>query len=167
MDVALVRVATGGALLCSLCCHAVAAGAPESFPVNRESNNAAPQNGASHVQQVVAAIEQETSQKRRIDEAESLYMWVAGPAPRQVADADIDAMAGLMRDPNDSIRLAIAGALGQLGPRAKRAMPALVQALRERPCENAPATSAAVIRMAIQRIGQVVPDVPCTDPFGS
>lgn len=167
MGVALVRVATTGALFCSLCCLAVAAGAPEFFPANRESNNAAPKNGASHVQQVVAAIEQETSQKRRIEDAESLFTWAVGPVPRQVADADIDAMAGLMRDPNDSIRLAIAGALGQLGPRAKRAMPALVQALRERPCENAPATSAAVIRMAIQRIGEVVPNVPCTDPFGS
>ncbi|WP_425601530.1 hypothetical protein [Dyella humicola] len=72
-----------------------------------------------------------------------------------------------MRDQDDAIRGWIAGALGQLGPRAKRAVPALVKALEDRPCENAPAVSASAIRLAIRRIGEPVPNIPCIDPFGS
>lgn len=166
MGIVFTRFAALAALFCGLCCHSRASMASATVPQDRERDSTAGPAALSHVQHVVAAMEHETSQTRRIQDAEGLATWAISSTPRQVSDADIDALARLMRDSDDSIRLWIADALGQLGPSASRAMPALVQALKERPCANAPATSAGAIRVAIQRMGGVPPNIPCTDPFG-
>lgn len=155
-----------GMLVASLCFQSSGYSASAPLPESVRGEAAA-QGSDSHIQRVVGLIQSESSVEKRRQHVQDLALWIAGPMPRTVSDGDIDAMAALMRDPDDAIRGRIAGALGKLGARAQRAVPELVQALRERPCENQPLASADAIRLAIKRIGAEVPNVPCTDPFGS
>jgi len=67
--------------------------------------------------------------------------------------ADIDLLANLLTDRDDSVRYWIAMALGYLGPRARQAVPALEKALKERECDNSSKTSASGIEFALSRIG--------------
>jgi hypothetical protein len=127
---------------------------------------AAPISGDG-LQKIVARIRKEPSANTRIKYTSELVRRISASQPQYLSDNDIYAVATLLADPDDEVRGSIAGALGKLGPRARLAMPALTQALQQRPCENTPTASAAVIRLAIRRIGGVMPNMPCTDPFAS
>jgi len=59
-----------------------------------------------------------TAQYISVDEAEGV----------RVTDATIDHLAALLNDNDDAVRLEIAASLGWIGPRAKRAVPALLRA---------------------------------------
>lgn len=159
----------GAPLLLAICCACQPVNSQPVQAANRdvEPGDSGRASSKSHVEHVVTQIRSEQSASLRIHEAEELAQWIAGPMPKSVSDSDIDALATLMGDSDDAIRFWAAGALGELGQRASRAMPMLLGALAERPCENVPMASAAAIRLAIQRIGGKPANMPCTDPFGS
>lgn len=120
----------------------------------------------SYVSRAATVIHNATIRDVRAKTAVRLTQWVR-QNPTQVSEADISILTGLLRDDDDIIRGEAAGALGFVGPRAIAAAPALMQALRERPCTTQPGQSADAMRIALVRIGATPVDIPCTDPFGS
>jgi hypothetical protein len=131
-------------------------------PVNREA-----QAGSNSIVKIaIRQITEAKSPMARWDRTKKLSQWVA-QHPKEVSLTDVEALAGLMSDPDDGLRGWIAGALGQLGGKAKVAVPQLQWALQDRPCENRPANSASAIRLALSRIGAEPVKAVCTDPFGA
>jgi len=151
--------------LCMGCASAVATSAKDpaaSSTVHQEVQT----DVDSHVKTSIMAISEAPSRKVKIERAQELSQWVSRH-PNDVSATDIDLLANLLSDDEDSVRLWIAGALGQLGDKAKNAVPQLQKALQERPCENTPATSAGALRLALSRIGVKPINAVCTKPFGT
>lgn len=142
------------------------------FTACQATGKAAPQTteavatDGSYVSRAAVIIQSEKSRDMRAKTAVRLTQWVRRN-PAQVCDSDISTLTSLLRDDDDIIRGEAAGSLGFVGPRAISAAPALIQALRERPCTRQPAQSAGAMRVALERIGAEPVNVPCTDPFGS
>jgi hypothetical protein len=65
-------------------------------------------------------------------------------------------VTALLTHESDAVRYWIAMALGQMGAQAQASIPALEQALRERPGKTGVKTSATAIRIALKRIHEAV-----------
>jgi hypothetical protein len=112
---------------------------------------------------LIEKIKQETDSRRRYDLATELAHGVSQlRASEQIDDKFIDDLAGLLGD--RVVRFWIAGSLGQLGPRAMRAVPALESALKEeevaeRAMSGVPSVSIGdAIRLALKKIGASPPE---------
>lgn len=108
---------------------------------------------------LIEKIEHETDSNTRTDLASELAKLVSQVRTSdQIDDKVIDDIATLLSDRDDSVRLWVALALGQLGPRANRAVPALERALQEAEAEDqanikGPSLSSADgIRAALEKI---------------
>jgi hypothetical protein len=80
--------------------------------------------------------------------------------PNQVDDRTVAEIESLLASSDDYIRFWAATSLGELGPRAKIAVPELLKLLPVVDCINGPITSATAIRLALKRIGATPPPVP-------
>ena len=109
----------------------------------------------------IKKIKDEKSPTLRTRYAEQLAASIKSGDKRSIEDADIDVLAEMMADRDDSVRYWIATSLGYIGERAKRATPQLERALRERACDKASKTSASAIRLAYSRIGVQPPEISC------
>jgi len=85
--------------------------------------------------------------------------------PDQVDDKTIADIESLVDSSNDYIRFWAATSLGELGPRARMALPKLLELLPVVDCLDGTITSASAVRGALMRIGGVKPPFPsCKDP---
>jgi hypothetical protein len=107
-------------------------------------------------------ISREGSSIGRTEYAKKLSELVRSRADEDIRESDIDVLAGLMQDKDDSVRYWIAVSLGFIGKRAQRSVPALERALRDRACDHSSKTSASAIRLALTRIGAAPPDIDCS-----
>jgi HEAT repeat protein len=80
--------------------------------------------------------------------------------PNDIDDETLTNLVSLLDTWDDSVRDAVALSLGNLGPRAKSALPKLLEALSEVDCLWIDASAAADIRNAIKRIGSQPPPAP-------
>ncbi len=80
--------------------------------------------------------------------------------PKKVNDATLGEMVSLLNTDDDGVRRWVAAALGHLGPRAKVAVPTLLDLLRKVDCLEGDLTSAGAIRLALTRIGETPPPQP-------
>lgn len=122
-------------------------------------------SGRSRVETAAATIQHGKTRDVRAREAVRLTQWIRRN-PTEVSESDIVVLIALLRDEDDVIRGEAAGAIGFVGRRARSAAPALIRALRERPCTKQPGASADAMRVALDRIGAAPVNVPCPDPFG-
>jgi hypothetical protein len=100
----------------------------------------------------------------RADAAENLVILLEHTNPESIDHTTLSQLTSLLDSPDDSVRLYVAGALGFLGPRAKAAIPKLIEALPKSECLRGDITSAAAIRTALTRIGaQQPPPTKCDD----
>ncbi|HIC82365.1 MAG TPA: hypothetical protein EYH07_17975 [Kiloniellaceae bacterium] len=87
------------------------------------------------VTQMIARVRSVDSPEIRVAYAQSLGMVIrylsAEGKLETIDDSHIDDLAELLEDESDALRGVVAGALGHLGPRAARAVPALEEALRK------------------------------------
>jgi hypothetical protein len=84
--------------------------------------------------------------------------------PDQIDDKTIADIGSLLDSSNDYIRFWAATSLGELGPRARIAIPKLLKLLPVVDCLNGTITSASAVRLALMRIGGLRPPVPsCKD----
>lgn len=82
--------------------------------------------------------------------------------PKKVDDRTLDEMVSLLDTSNDFVRAWVAVALGNLGPRAKVAVPKLLRVMHETDClELKEMTSAGAARVALKRIGVTPPPRDC------
>jgi hypothetical protein len=110
------------------------------------------QDGAGLGTKIAAAIveiKNETIASVRIDDARSLSLFIRSQervALEKLDDKTIDLLASLLEDRLEGERSWIAMSLGDIGPRAKRAVPALESALTDRePVINGPLLGIIVI----------------------
>ncbi len=115
----------------------------------------------SGISDYIVKIRAEKSITLRTQYAEELSDSIGKGEQTNITDADIDMLADMMADKDDSVRYWIAASLGLIGPRAKRALPQLEKAYREIACVIASKTSASAIRLAIPRIGGSIPSITC------
>ncbi len=81
--------------------------------------------------------------------------------PHNVTNADIAAMTGLLDNLGDPARYWVAVTLGDIGPRATQAVPALERAYEQEVCITASKAFAPAIRSALINIGVTPPEAEC------
>ena len=106
-------------------------------------------------------INRESSSIVRTEYAKKLSEFIKNDTRGDIEDRDIDILAGMMQDKDDSVRYWIAISLGFIGERAQRSVPSLTRALRDRACDHSSKTSASAIRLAFKRMGIAPPDIDC------
>ena len=101
----------------------------------------------------------------RTNEAEHLSQLTKKINPEKVDDKTLADLVSLLDTSDDSVRGWVAGALGNLGPRAKVAVPKLLKILPEVDCLNVSLSSAPAIRVALKRIGVKPPPPPTCETW--
>jgi hypothetical protein len=96
----------------------------------------------------------------RTSAAEHLSQLTKKIDPNEVDDKTLADLVSLLDTSDDSVRGWVAGALGYLGPRAKAAVPKLLNILPQVDCLNVSLSSAPAIRLALNRIGVTAPPPP-------
>lgn len=99
----------------------------------------------------------------RTNEAEHLSDLTEKINPEKVDNRTLNKLICLLDNaPDDSVRLWVAAAIGNLGPRARPAVPALLRDIQENDCiPLAEMTSAGAARVALKRIGVMPPPRNC------
>jgi hypothetical protein len=91
--------------------------------------------------------------RARFDAAAELPHLTRKVSPSSVSDSTVHDLVSLLDDSDDVVRLFAAAALGNLGRRAKVAVPKLLALLPETDCLDGDLTSARSIRPALKRMG--------------
>ena len=120
-------------------------------------NAAADPSLSAKLQETIAKVRAEKSLIARTEAAEHLADLTHGSNPASVDDKTVADMVSLLDAPDDSVRAWVAAALGNLGSRAKVAVPKLLALLPEADCLQGDVTSAASIRPALRRMGAKPP----------
>ena len=110
--------------------------------------------------ETIAKVRNGETVTSRTDAAEYLAALTRGINPYKVNDATLAEMVSLLETQEDSVRAWVAASLGNLGPRAKVAVPRLLKLLPEVDCLRGSLTSAPFIRVALKRMGKTPPPLP-------
>ena len=110
--------------------------------------------------EAMAKIRNGKTSNSRTDAAEHLETLTDGIDPRKVDETTLTEMVSLLETKEDSVRAWVAASLGNLGPRAKVAVPRLLKLLPEVDCLRGSLTSAPFIRVALERMGEIPPPSP-------
>ena len=108
----------------------------------------------------IAKVRNEETLRLRSEAAERLDLLTRGINPQKVDDATLAEMVSLLDTKEDAVRAWVAGSLGNLGRRAKVAVPRLLKLLPEVDCLRGSLTSAPFIRVALKRMGEKPPPPP-------
>jgi hypothetical protein len=121
----------------------------------------AAEGATDFIRREIDNMNREGSSIDRTKHAQELSDLIKNDARDRIKDSDIDLLAGMMQDKDDSVRYWIATSLGFIGARTQRSAPALERALRDRACDHSSKTSASAIRLAFRRIGVASPNIGC------
>lgn len=113
------------------------------------------------VREAIAKIQNGESLTARTDAAEHLAELTRRMDPNKLDDTTLAELISLLDTSEDSVRGWVAGALGNLGTRAKAAVPKLLHLLPEVDCLRGSLTSAPVVRLALVRMGEMPPAQAC------
>ena len=113
--------------------------------------------------ETMAKIRNGKTTNSRTDAAEHLATLTRRINPHKLDEPTLTEMVSLLDTQEDSVRAWVAASLGHLGPRAKWAVPRLLQLLPEVDCLRGSLTSAPSIRVALKRIGEIPPPPPKCD----
>lgn len=105
------------------------------------------------LEETIAKVRTEKSLMARTEAAEHLAELTREINSKRVDDTTVADMVTLLDAADDSVRAWVAAALGNLGRRAKVAVPKLLALLPEADCLQGDLTSAASIRPALRRMG--------------
>jgi hypothetical protein len=114
--------------------------------------------------ETVAKVRTGTTPAARTESAQHLAELTHGIDPKEIDDGTISDLVSLMDLSDDGVRYWVARSLGNLGPRAKVAIPKLKGILTEVDCLQGSKTSASGIRFALGRMGVKPPPPTCTPP---
>ncbi len=117
----------------------------------------------SKLLETIAKVRNEKTSNARTEAAERLANLTWGINPQRVDDSTLKEMMSLLETKEDSVRAWVAASLGNLGPRAKVAVPRLLKLLPEVDCLPGSVTSAPFIRGALKRMGKTPPPPPNCD----
>lgn len=94
--------------------------------------------------------------------AEDLFDIVEGKNLDHVHSQTIHIVSNLMSNNSESVTIWIAATLGEFRGRASFAAPRLIEALKKAECRRGDASSEFIIRTALKKMGQNVPDSECS-----
>jgi hypothetical protein len=114
--------------------------------------------------ETIARIRTGETSTTRTNNAANLEAFTETIDPKKVNDATLGEMVSLLNTDDDGVRGWVAAALGNLGPRARIAVPTLLDLLRKVDCLEGDLTSAGAIRLALTRIGETPPPQPICFP---
>jgi hypothetical protein len=115
----------------------------------------------SSIRQSVDQILSMQPSEARLEAARRLFdLTREKKAAQSVSDADIKALISLLDDPDMSVQYWTAGALGNIGPRAKAAIPKLTGMLVKTDCLYLDKSPADAARYALKRMKAKLPP-PC------
>src|SRR5580693_2143735 len=110
--------------------------------------------------ETIAKVQTSENPNSRSDAAEHLAQLTRKVDPKEVDDKTLADLVSLLDTWEDSVRDSVAISLGNLGPRARVAAPALLEILPEVDCLWVDASSAHDVRNALKRIGVTPPPPP-------
>jgi len=110
--------------------------------------------------ETIAKVRNGKTLTSRTDAAQHLETLTDGIDPHKVDETTLTEMVSLLETKEDSVRAWVAASLGNLGPRAKVAVPRLLKLLPEVDCLRGSLTSAPFIRVALERMGEIPPPSP-------
>jgi hypothetical protein len=110
--------------------------------------------------ETIAKVRTGGTSMARTEAAEHLAELTRGISPNKVDDKTIADLVSLLDTSDDSVRYWVAASLGNLGPRARIAVPKLQKTLAAVDCLQGSKTSASGIRFALTRMGVTPPPLP-------
>jgi hypothetical protein len=113
------------------------------------------------LKEAMAKVREGETSTSRTDAAEYLATLTRGINPSKVDDTTLAELVSLLETQEDSVRYWVAASLGNLGPRAKMAVPTLLKLLPQVDCVRGSLTSAPAIRLALERMGETPPPPKC------
>lgn len=113
------------------------------------------------LQSTIARLRKAKTATAKWDAAERLVALTYERDCSAVTDATINSMVSLLDMPDDTVRMYVAGALGDIGPRAKVAVPKLLTILAEVECKDLDLSSASTIPVALRKMGVTPPPTNC------
>lgn len=118
-------------------------------------------SAVAKINQIITKVNTGEGMGVKADFAEQLAIDTRNVCPAEVDDRTIKKMIALLDIQNDPVRAWVAAALGNIGPRAKSAVPALLHILRGMDkrynCKFVSVSPADAVRLAIKRIGAQPP----------
>jgi hypothetical protein len=105
----------------------------------------------------IARVRRAKTTDAKSDAAERLVALTYEKDCSAVTDETIHSMVSLLDMPDDVVRMWVAGALGDIGPRAKIAAPKLLSILAEVECMDWDLSSASTIPVALRKMGVTPP----------
>jgi hypothetical protein len=117
-------------------------------------------NFMKQLTETIAKVRTEMSVDTRTEAAEHLANLTRRMDPNQVDEKTLGDLVSLLETSEDSVRAWVAASLGNLGPRARRAVPKLLSILPEVDCLQGDLSSAPFIRVALTRMGVKPPPEP-------
>lgn len=112
------------------------------------------------LQSAIAKVRKAKTADAKYDTAERLEALTDNRDCSDVSDETVRSMISLLDVPDDGVRLWVAAALGDIGPRAKIAAPKLLSILAEVECKHLDFSSEATIPIALRRMGVTPPPKP-------
>ena len=110
--------------------------------------------------QEMKQVREGSTSRIRNQAAEDLALMAGKMKPDEIDDRAVTDLISLLDLQEDSMRYWIARTLGNLGPRAKPAIPKLLGLLPEADCLEGSKTSASGIRFALVQLGETPPPRP-------
>ena len=107
----------------------------------------------SQLSETITTLRTSEPSLARTDAAEHLAELTKKMRTQEVGEQTLADLISLLDTRDESVRFWVATALGNLGPQAKVAIPALKKTLTEVDCFNGPITSAMAIRRTLTRLG--------------
>jgi hypothetical protein len=131
-----------------------------SIPVSSDAS-AKPTCHAGETAAMLRELENKGPTVRRSEMAGDLAVHLLKTENACVTSNDIKTLTRLLHDDDDAMRFWSAVMIGNVGRRARSAIPALRSALTERPCLGLGVNSAQGIRIALVKLGQHVSRAGC------
>jgi predicted ATPase len=128
--------------------------------VSGEANGEGKPKLMKQLTEAIAKVRTEMTLDTRTQAAEHLANLTLRMDPSEVDDKTLGDLISLLATSEDSVRAWVAVSLGNLGPRAKKAVPKLLSILAEVDCLQVDLSSAPAIRVALTRMGVKPPPEP-------
>jgi hypothetical protein len=114
-------------------------------------------------QEIAAVRSKRQVSTARTEAAERIERLTRKMRPAEIDDSTLSDLVSLLEIQDDSIRAWVSASIGNLGPRAKPAVPELLKVLAGVECTPLVAgmTSESFIRTALKRIGAEAPPAKC------
>ena len=109
----------------------------------------------------IAKVRRAKTTAERLDAAERLVALTDDRDCSAITNETIHSLVSLLDIEDDGVRMWVAAALGDIGPRASEAIPKLLSILSVSACMVADRGSAATIPIALTKMGETPPQINC------